>query len=165
MCDSHNLTKRKVVRGIFDRLVRNRTNIYTCFVRVVNSIYKWVTWHLPIRHLPRDIMGKCLSGQTLSGQMSFWANVIWSNVSGQKSLAKYRLCKCHWTIKMNLYHNGSFGQLDMNAIVSEFDKVCCHRFFNYTKQKFKNYKWIVLEFVPTQKLDFPCFSDQFPDPG
>jgi hypothetical protein len=43
-------------------------------------------------------LGKCLfgqmsSGQMLSGQMSFWANV-----SGQLSLGKCRMGKCHGTI-------------------------------------------------------------------
>jgi hypothetical protein len=38
-------------------------------------------------------LSKCLSEQ-----MSFWANVVWANVSGQMSLGKCRMGKCHGTI-------------------------------------------------------------------
>jgi hypothetical protein len=43
-------------------------------------------------------LGKRLFGQTLSGQMSPWANVVWANVSGQMSLGKCRLGKCHGAV-------------------------------------------------------------------
>jgi hypothetical protein len=44
-------------------------------------------------------LGKCFSGQMSSGQMSLWANVVWANVSGQMSLGKRRMGKCHGTVQ------------------------------------------------------------------
>jgi hypothetical protein len=43
-------------------------------------------------------LGKCCLGKCHHGQMSPWANVVWANISGQMSLGKRRMVKCHGTV-------------------------------------------------------------------